>query len=174
MPSLHLLRKRRRAQKPSTNPKKFSKARFPKLTGWLRKRLKNKALKEKTVETRMIELIESEKEIENKALDIKSQMEAEVEFLGNPVITKSTLPDNVYGVIEIKNQFLKLYQLNSGEVLDYRVKKTDMAKNSPFGLYNIIRVSGIKKQNKKKKDGDSWITLENEFNTYISSWDVIL
>ena len=138
------------------------------------KRLKNKSLKEKTVETRMIELIESEKEIENKALDIKSQMEAEVEFLGNPVITKSTLPDNVYGVIEIKNQFLKLYQLNSGEVLDYRVKKTDMAKNSPFGLYNIIRVSGIKKQNKKKKDGDSWITLENEFNTYISSWDVIL
>lgn len=138
------------------------------------KRLKNKSLKEKTVEIRMIELIEKEKEIEDKALDIKSQIEAEVEFLGTPIITKDTLPENVYSVIEIKNQFLKLYQLNSGEVFDYRVKKVDVSKNIPFGLYNIIKVNGVKKQNKKKKDGDKWITLTNEFNTYISTWDVIL
>lgn len=108
------------------------------------KRLKNKSLKEKTVETRMNELMECEREIEDKTLDIKAQIEAEIEYLGNPMITKSTLPDNIYGVVEIKNQYLKLYQINSGITFDYRMKKSDMNKNQPFGIYNIIKVNGIK------------------------------
>lgn len=137
-------------------------------------RLKNKSLKEKTVNTRMSELIEAERMVEDKTFDIKTQIEAETEYVGAPVIKKDTLPDNVYSVIEIKNQYLKLYRIKTGEVFDYRVKKTDLVKNDAFGLFNIIKVTGIKKQNKRKKNGDDWITLKDEFNIYISSWNILL
>lgn len=138
------------------------------------KRLKNKSLKEKTVNTRMLEIIELEKSIENKSLNIKEQIEAEVEFVGSAITHKESLPESVYCVTEIKNQYLKLYQIKTGKTFNYRVKRSDLNKNILFDLYNIIKVNGIKKQNKKKKDGDRWITLQNEFNIYISSWDVLL
>lgn len=137
-------------------------------------KLKNKSLKEKTVATRMTELIDNEKLMEDKPFDMKTQIQAETEFIGSPMIAKATLPDNVYSVLEIKNQNLKLYQIKTGEICDYRVKKTDIAKNDVFGQFNIIKVTGIKKQNKRKKNGDEWIVLKDEFNVYISSWDILL
>jgi DNA polymerase III alpha subunit len=136
-------------------------------------RLKNKSLKEKTVEIRMQEIMDFESKLEDKSLDIKSQVQAEMEFVGTAMTTKDTLPENVYMVTEMKNQYLKLYQIKTGETFDYRVKKTDMNKE-PFGLFNVLRVNGIKKQNKKKIEDGQWKTLENEFNVYISTWDIIL
>lgn len=136
-------------------------------------KLKNKSLKEKTVVTRMEELINIESTIEDRGLNMKEQLSVEGEYVGEPFTTKE-LPQQVYYVLSIDKTSLKLYQIATGEIHDFKIKKTDIKNNIPFSESNIIMVKGVKKQNKKKKDGDKWITLENEYHTYLSSWQILL
>ena len=77
-------------------------------------KLKNKNLKQETKDKRLLELIEFEKTVENSALDIKTQIKKEIEYLGYEVTRKESLPSNVYIISDINDKStpkLKLYCL---------------------------------------------------------------
>lgn len=138
-------------------------------------KLKNKSLKDKTVEKRMIELIDLEQTIDNKSLDIKEQLEYEVEYLGTPITTKDTLPESICCVIDIDTKYtprVKLYCLKNGNIETMKCLKTDI-KKLPFGEFSIIRKKGTKEKARRKLVNDEWVVLEDK-EIYLSSWDIVM
>ena len=138
-------------------------------------KLKNKNLKEETKQKRLLEIIEVEKTMENKSLNIKEQIEAEKEYLGYEVTTIAKLPKNVYIVTEIDTKYtpkLRMYNLKEGTVETWKCKKTDMRKE-PFGQYSVLKVLEISKNNKRKKINNEWIKTD-EIETSLTKWQVIM
>lgn len=130
------------------------------------KKLKNKNLKEATVTKRMADMIEFENSVENKAFDIKSQLQFELEYIGYCTTTKSQLPENVYYVMDINNKSttkVSLYTIKDGRAIEVMVYKADMKTNIPFGIGNIIQMT-----RKKEK------VVGGENKTYLTGWNLVM
>ena len=139
------------------------------------KKLKNKNLKETTVEKRIVELREFELNQEDKHLSAKEQILAEKDNLGFESSTYINVPKNIYIVTEIDDKYtpkLRMYCLNDGSVITMKCLKNDM-RLYPFGVYSIIKVKEMAKKNKPKKVDGEWVKT-NEMELYLKSWDVIM
>lgn len=139
------------------------------------KRLKNKNLKETTVEKRLVELKEFELSQENKNLDAKSQVQSEKESLGFESSVYPNVPENIYMVTEIDDKYtpkLRMYRLKDGLCITMKCKKNDIKLN-PFGEFSVIKVQEITKKNKTKKVDGEWVKTD-EKEIHLASWIVVM
>ncbi len=139
------------------------------------KRLKNKNLKESTIEKRIIELREFELGVEDKSLNAKEQIKAEKENLGFETTTYPNVPNSIFAVTEIDDKYtpkLRMYSLKDGAVSTMKCKKNDM-KLDPFGEFNIIKVQQIEKRNKSKKIDGQWVKTD-EKEIYLTDWSIVM
>lgn len=139
------------------------------------KRLKNKNLKETTVEKRLVELKEFELSQENKNLDAKSQVQSEKESLGFESSVYPNVPENIYMVTEIDDKYtpkLRMYRLKDGLCITMKCKKNDIKLN-PFGEFSVIKVQEITKKNKTKKVDGEWVKTD-EKEIHLTSWTVVM
>lgn len=139
------------------------------------KRLKNKNLKETTVEKRLVELKEFELSQENKNLDAKSQVQSEKESLGFESSVYPNVPENIYMVTEIDDKYtpkLRMYRLKDGLCITMKCKKNDIKLN-PFGEFSVIKVQEITKKNKTKKVDGEWVKTD-EKEIHLASWTVVM
>lgn len=139
------------------------------------KRLKNKNLKETTVEKRLVELKEFELSQENKNLDAKSQVQSEKESLGFESSVYPNVSENIYMVTEIDDKYtpkLRMYRLKDGLCITMKCKKSDIKLN-PFGEFSVIKVQEITKKNKTKKVDGEWVKTD-EKEIHLTSWTVVM
>lgn len=139
------------------------------------KKLKNKNLKETTVEKRLVELKEFELSQENKNLDAKSQVQSEKESLGFESSVYPNVPENIYMVTEIDDKYtpkLRMYRLKDGLCITMKCKKNDIKLN-PFGEFSVIKVQEITKKNKTKKVDGEWVKTD-EKEIHLTSWTVVM
>lgn len=112
--------------------------------------------------------------LENKSLDIVSQVRAEMDYLGYVNYVNNNMADDYYIVIGFatyKNPCtpnLVLRRICDGEEIRSRIKQSKVFKESPFGLYSILKIEGFTYDFKSKKINGEWqksdereIVLEN-------------
>lgn len=145
-----------------------------KIVDMYEEKLKNKKLIDETKKKRIKEIEEYETSLDDKSLNIKDQIKAEIEYYGYEVTKVEKLPKSVYIVTGIDNKYtpkIRLYCLKDGEVITVKCKKTDFKKNQ-FGEFNLIRVKTLTEKKKRRKIDDKWIEVD-ETESYLSSWDVL-
>ena len=140
-------------------------------------KLKNKNLKQETKDKRLLELIEFEKTVENRAVDIKTQIKKEIEYLGYEVTRKESLPSNVYIISDINDKStpkLRLYCLKNGEVENVKCYKKTIKQN-PFGKFSVIKKKSYKQTLKSKlNENGEWVKSDTEFECILTDYEVIM
>lgn len=112
--------------------------------------------------------------LENKSLDIVSQVRAEMDYLGYVNYVNSNMADDYYivtGFVTYKNPCtpnLVLRRICDGEEIGCRIKQSKVFKETPFGMYSILKIEGFTYGFKNKKINGEWqksdereIVLEN-------------
>lgn len=100
--------------------------------------------------------------LENKSLDIVSQVRAEQEYLGYINYVNKNMADDYYiviGFVTYKNPCtpnLVLRRICDGEEIKCRIKQSRIFKESPFGLYSILKIEGFTYDFKSKKINGEW------------------
>lgn len=120
---------------------------------------------------------EISKNIPNKTLSIKEQMQYEIEHLGQPVTLYQNAPETFFVVTEYKTfkdklkPYLTLYNVNTGEQIKTKVKDRNFFEVAPFKLYDLIKVVKWKTQKKTRCVGGEW-QKTNEDEQILSEWIV--
>ena len=112
--------------------------------------------------------------LEDKSLDIVSQVRAEMDYLGYVNYVNSNMADDYYivtGFVTYKNPCtpnLVLRRICDGEEIGCRIKQSKVFKETPFGMYSILKIEGFTYDFKSKKINGEWqksdereIVLEN-------------
>lgn len=100
--------------------------------------------------------------LENKSLDIVSQVRAEMDYLGYVNYVNKNMADDYYivtGFVTYKNPCtpnLVLRRICDGEEIGCRIKQSKVFKESPFGLYSILKIEGFTYDFKSKKINGEW------------------
>lgn len=100
--------------------------------------------------------------LENKSLDIVSQVRAEMDYLGYVNYINHNMADDYYivtGFATYKNPCtpnLILRRICDGEEIGCRIKQSKVFKESPFGLYSILKIEGFTYDFKSKKINGEW------------------
>ena len=121
---------------------------------------------------------EMSKRIENKSLDVISQIKAEQEFLEYVVYTNPKVSDKYWVVVEYKTfkeprkPYLLLYNLNNGEQIKTKIKSVKVYENAPFGLYSILKVNYFTETPKMKNVNGQWVSSD-ETELILNDYEVI-
>lgn len=112
--------------------------------------------------------------LDDKSLDIVSQVRAEMDYLGYVNYVNPNMADDYYivtGFVTYKNPCtpnLVLRRICDGEEVHGRIKQSKVFKESPFGMYSILKIEGFTYDFKSKKINGEWqksdereIVLEN-------------
>lgn len=112
--------------------------------------------------------------LEDKSLDIVSQVRAEMDYLGYVNYVNPNMADDYYivtGFVTYKNPCtpnLVLRRICDGEETGCRIKQSKVFKETPFGMYSILKIEGFTYDFKSKKINGEWqksdereIVLEN-------------
>lgn len=112
--------------------------------------------------------------LDNKSLDIVSQVRAEMDYLGYVNYVNPNMADDYYivtGFVTYKNPCtpnLVLRRICDGEEIGCRIKQSKVFKETPFGMYSILKIEGFTYDFKSKKINGEWqksdereIVLEN-------------
>lgn len=100
--------------------------------------------------------------LEDKSLDIVSQVRAEMDYLGYVNYVNNNMADDYYivtGFVTYKNPCtpnLVLRRICDGEEIGCRIKQSKVFKESPFGLYSILKIDGFTYDFKSKKINGEW------------------
>lgn len=100
--------------------------------------------------------------LDNKSLDIVSQVRAEMDYLGYVNYINHNMADDYYivtGFATYKNPCtpnLILRRICDGEEIGCRIKQSKVFKESPFGLYSILKIEGFTYDFKSKKINGEW------------------
>ena len=135
--------------------------------------------KEINIDGLIQELIEN---IENKDIQLKEKLKAELELLGYISTKIETLEEDLYYVLKIdeyKNKksytyYPTFYNIKNGTEIKYKVNDYLVYMDYPFKVGDIIKIEKEHKQNKKKleKDTGKWIILKDEFNNHVDEWTI--
>ena len=118
------------------------------------------------------------KNIENKPLDVISQIKFEKEFLEYIIYTNSKISDNYWVVVdyktykEVRKPYVTLYNLHNGENVKTKIKSVKIYENNPFGLYSILKVTEFTMSPKMKNVNGEWIKSE-EYEKILTGYEVI-
>ena len=116
--------------------------------------------------------------IENKSLDVISQVKAEQEFLEYVIYTNPNVSENYYIVTdyrhykEARKPYCTLHNLNTGEDIKTRIKSVKVYENAPFGKYSILKVQSFTMSPKVKNVNGEWIKTE-ELEPILTDYEVI-
>ena len=116
--------------------------------------------------------------IENKSLDVISQVKAEQEFLEYVIYTNPNVSENYWIVIsyvhykEPRKPYLVLHNLNTGEDVKTRIKSVKVYENAPFGKYSILKVQNFTMSPKVKNVNGEWVKTE-ELEPILVDYEVI-
>lgn len=99
--------------------------------------------------------------LENKPLDIVSQVTADMACLGYTDYTNKNMADDYYIVVGFDDKYgcrpnLVLKRICDGEEVKTRIKQSRIFKANPFGLYSILRIEGFTYMFKKRKVDGKW------------------
>lgn len=113
--------------------------------------------------------------LENKPLDIVSQVTADMEYLGYTDYTNKNMADDYYIVIGFDDKYgcrpnLVLRRICDGEEVKCRIKQSRIFKSQPFGLYSILKIEGFTYMFKKRKVDGKWISTD-ETEAILESYD---
>lgn len=116
--------------------------------------------------------------IENKSLDVISQVKAEQEFLEYVIYTNPKVSDTYYIVTdyrhykEARKPYCTLHNLNTGEDIKTRIKSVKVYENAPFGKYSILKVQSFTMSPKVKNVNGEWVKTE-ELEPILTDYEVI-
>ena len=105
---------------------------------------------------------ETIKDIEDKPLSIKEQVEFEMTYLEYCEYINKKAGDKFYIVIGFKTYkdtrkpYLTLRQINSGNEIKTKIKEAKVFVENPFKLYDVLKVTEFKQQYKTKCIGGEW------------------
>lgn len=166
---------------------------------WNKKQLKKDKLKELDLDINIVKcyseketdkifkeiniysLIKSiESNLENKQVGIKQKLRAELEFLGYLQTTIPELKSDLYYVLEVeeyKNKksityYPHLYNIKTGETTKFKLKNYLWFAENPFKTNNIISITKLIKEGKRKLVDGKWTISKDEFWNIIDAWEV--
>lgn len=118
---------------------------------------------------------EVSKQIEDKPMSLKKQIEAEKEYLGYVDYINPNAPEGFYYVEEFKTYkdkrkpYVTLYHLKTGQLVKTRVVNGDNFSKSPFEKGSVLNVWFAEQYKKKLVDG-KWVKTE-EKEKIMSAWE---
>ena len=116
--------------------------------------------------------------IENKSLDVISQVKAEQEYLEYVIYTNSKVSNTYYIVIDFKTYknpttpYVVLHNLHTGDDVKTRIKQGKIFKEQPFGKYSILKIQNFTQSYKSKMINGQW-QKSDEIEKIISEYEVI-
>lgn len=116
--------------------------------------------------------------LENKSLDVISQVKAEKEFLEYVVYTNPRVSEKYYVVIdyrhykEARKPYCTLHNIKTGEDVKTRIKSVKIYEANPFGLYSILKVNEFTMSSKVKNVNGEWVKTE-EFEPILTNYEVV-
>lgn len=108
-------------------------------------------------------LIAIEKHIKDNGTDTIELIKTYFEFCGNCNITDKSMGNKCI-VTDINTKYtprITLYGIGNGKLKDVKIYKKDFKQN-PLEIGDVISIKGYQIKNKKKKEGDKWIELEDK------------
>lgn len=100
--------------------------------------------------------------LENKPLDIVSQVKADMEYLGYSDYINENMSEDYYIVTVYDDKYdscrpnVVLRRICDGEEIKTRIKQSKIFKENPFGLFAILRIDGFAHAFKKRKVNGKW------------------
>lgn len=116
--------------------------------------------------------------LENTSLNVIDQIKAEIEYLSYAEYVNQNISEDYYIVTEFNDDKYPtrprctLYRMHDGQEKKTRIKRSEVFKKSPFGLFSIIQMPMETYEFKKKKDGDKWVDSD-ELELIMTDYEVI-
>lgn len=117
--------------------------------------------------------------VEDKSLDIVSQVKFEIEYLNYCIYANPTLKEDSYYIVtdfvvgkDTTKPRVVLHNLKTGEDVKTRINKGTIYKANPFGKYSILKVDEFTISFKKKPINGVWQTT-NETEELLVNYEVI-
>ena len=116
--------------------------------------------------------------IENKSMNIVDQVKFDLEHLEYTDYVNEKMADDYYIVVSFITYkdpcrpSVVLRRICNGEETKTRVKQSKIFKESPFGLYSILKVDEFAHVHKKKKIGDAWVDSD-ELEDVLEQYEVM-
>lgn len=116
--------------------------------------------------------------IENKSLDVISQVKAEQEYLEYVIYTNPNVSENYWIVTDFKTYknpttpYVILHNLHTGNDVKTRIKQGKIFKEQPFGKYSILKIQNFTESYKSKMINGQW-QKSDEIEKVISEYEVI-
>lgn len=116
--------------------------------------------------------------LENKSLDVVSQVKAEQLYLEYVIYTNPKVSDDYYIVtsfVTYKNSaapYLVLHNLNNGNDVKARIKQSKIFKDQPFGQYSILKIKNFTESYKSKMVNGKW-QKSDELENILCEYEVI-
>ena len=104
--------------------------------------------------------------LENKPLDIVSQVKADMEYLGYSDYINENMSEDYYIVTVYDDKYdscrpnVVLRRICNGEEIKTRIKQSKIFKENPFGEFSILRIEGFTYVYKKKKVDNKWVSTD--------------
>lgn len=104
--------------------------------------------------------------LENKPLDIVSQVKADMEYLGYSDYINENMSEDYYIVTVYDDKYdscrpnVVLRRICDGEEIKSRIKQSKIFKENPFGEFSILRIEGFTYVYKKKKVDNKWVSTD--------------
>lgn len=102
--------------------------------------------------------------INDESMDIVEQVKAEIEFLGTCNYTNPSMKDYYWIVVMFDDSrnstrpYVTIRRICNGEEINTRIKRANVFKEQPFGLYSILKMDTVTYEYKKKKTSDGvWV-----------------
>lgn len=105
---------------------------------------------------------EMAKRIENRSLDVISQVKAEKEYLEYIIYTNPKVSEKYYIVTDFKTYknsaapYLVLHNIKTGDDIKTRIKQSKIFKEQPFGEYSILKIEKFVQSYKSKLINGKW------------------
>lgn len=149
------------------------------LTEFLMKKYSNKETAALYKEIDNIGLIsELVKKFENKPMGIIEHIKFEKEYLEYVTYTNDKVNEKYYIIIDFtqnKDIFKPKFvarNIRTGEEIHSRIKQDRIFKESPFGLYSVLKIKEFDKEFKKKPINGVW-TVTDELEDVLTNYEVI-
>lgn len=116
--------------------------------------------------------------IDDEGFTLRERLAFDINYYGKLKLTNSKFPMNVYYVIEFETfkdkskPVVQLYRLKDGQIIKTRVINSELFMNNPFNKHSIVVVNEFKEKPKRKKIGENWVKVDNEFDLIIEDYDI--
>ena len=149
------------------------------ISDYLMKKFASKETEKQYSQINNIGLVENLAErLENKSMDVQSQVEFEQEYLEYVVYTNPRVSEKYYIVTFFKTYknpttpYLVLHRIKDGVDIKTKIKKGSVFKDQPFGEYSILKINEFTQSYKSKMINGSWQKTD-ETEDVLEQYEVI-